>query len=236
MKILPLFLLAASLFAAERLPLSEIKNKCVSFSEIKIGTGELDARECKVTESGQLGVVEGERYFYALYCLLPSGTEGHCGDNGFSGVYHAKRGLAVFIQRGDFAEIAFERADPSIGVIYYEKPEIVEVNKTDVLILNIAVDGTGAGNESEYFALRDHKWQPIEAESWELELGKKIPAGLEMRKGIWPDLTTMTAGTGLYKPDDANCCPTGGEAKVDLALENNKFVLKSVSFSPSRER
>jgi len=38
----------------------------------------------------------------------------------------------------------------------------------------------------------------------------------------------MTAETGLYKPTDANCCPTGGRAKIELALENNKFILKKV--------
>ena len=229
MKILPALLLSASLLAAERLRLPDIKENCIPFSEIKVGTDEIDAKECKVTESGQFGVVDGERYFYAIYCLMP-GTEkeSKCGDNSFAGGYHSRRGLAVFVQKGEFAELLFERAEPDIGIIYYENPEIIEIGKTTVLVLKIVIDGTGAGNASEYFSWQDHKWVPIESEMWQQELRTKIPAGPQIWKGIWPDLRTMTAETGLYKPTDANCCPTGGRAKIELALENNKFILKKV--------
>src|SRR6266581_6836737 len=138
MRILPALLLAASLSAAERLPLADIKDKCIPFSEIKVGTDEIDAKECKVTESDQFGVVDGERYFYAIYCLMPGfEKESKCGDNTFAGSYHSRRGLAVFVQKGEFAELLFERADPDIGITYYEKPELIEIGKTTVLVLKI---------------------------------------------------------------------------------------------------
>ncbi len=229
MKILSALLFTASLLSAERLPLVDITEKCIPFSEVKVGTDDIDAKECKVTESEQFGIVDGEKYLYAIYCLMPAfEKESKCGDNSFAGRYHSRRGLAVFVQKGEFAELLFERADPDIGIIYYEKPEIIQIGKTTMMVLKIVIDGTGSGNASEYFSWQDHKWVPIESESWQQELRTKIPAGLQIWRGIWPDFGTMTAETGLYKPTDANCCPTGGRAKIDLALENNQFVFKNV--------
>ena len=37
---------------------------------------------------------------------------------------------------------------------YYEKPDIIEIGKTTAMVLKIVVDGTGAGNASEYLVAR----------------------------------------------------------------------------------
>jgi hypothetical protein len=55
-----------------------------------------------------------------------------------------------------------------------------------------------------------------------------IPAGLETRKGAWPEIRTMRAETGLYRPGDANCCPTGGVVRARLAIRSNRFVIESL--------
>jgi hypothetical protein len=121
--------------------------------------------------------------------------------------------LAVFIQDGaDKARLVFERAFPEVGMFVYEMPELVETAAGTVLELKIALDGTGHGNESEYYLRKKGAWQKIESKSWVDDVIKKIPPGVQMWKGLWIDLETMTAKAGLYKKDDANCCPTGGEA------------------------
>ena len=42
---------------------------------------------------------------------------------------------------------------------------------------------------------------------------------------------TMTADTSLWRPHDANCCPTGGSAHVTLALRGEAIVLTGVDVS-----
>jgi len=111
----------------------------------------------------------------------------------------------------------------------YEKPQIIRNGASTILMLTIRLDGTGSGNASEYYARKNRAWQRIESESWVEDVRKKIPAGLEIRKGIWPDMQTMTAKAGLYRTGDANCCPTGGAAKIALAIENDRFVVRSVA-------
>jgi hypothetical protein len=139
--------------------------------------------------------------------------------------------MAVFIQEGagDNARLLFERASSEIGIYVYEKPQIIRYGADTILMLTIRLDGTGAGNASEYYARKNGAWQRIESESWIEDVRKKVPAGLEIWKGIWPDMRSMTAKAGLYRKGDANCCPTGGEAKITLAIENNRFVVRSVT-------
>jgi hypothetical protein len=218
------------------LSLQSLGQKCIDFSEVKIGTQEWEAAECAVSESGSFGTVDGRTYYYALYCLIPNYSKGKetCG----SGTYYRSRGLAVFVQEGagNTAQLVFERASSEIGMYVYEKPQIIRNGAGTVLMLAIRLDGTGAGNASEYYARKDGAWQRIESESWVGDVRKKIPAGLEIRKGMWPDMQTMTAKAGLYRKGDANCCPTGGEAKITLAIENNRFVVRSVAFEQGSKR
>jgi hypothetical protein len=213
--------------------LQSLGEKCIDFSEVKIGTQEWEAAECAVSESGSFGTVEGQTYYYALYCLIPnySKDKGKCGSDTFAARYHSSRGLAVFVQEGasNTAGLVFERASSEIGAYVYEKPQIIRNGAGTILMLTIRIDGTGSGNASEYYVRKNGQWQRVESESWIVDVRKKIPAGLEIWKGIWPDMQTMTAKAGLYRKGDANCCPTGGEAKITLAIEDNRFVVRSVT-------
>jgi hypothetical protein len=98
--------------------------------------------------------------------------------------------------------------------------------------LPIAYDGTGNGNASEYYLRRDDGWKQIEADRWLDDFARQIPAGTELRKGVWPDLHSMTAQTGLYREGDANCCPSGGTARVSLTLRDAALTLSVVAIEP----
>ena len=52
-----------------QLALERLREQCNGFGEVKPGAGPADFRECRVTESGELGVVDGETYL--LRPLLP---------------------------------------------------------------------------------------------------------------------------------------------------------------------
>jgi hypothetical protein len=55
-----------------------------------------------------------------------------------------------------------------------------------------------------------------------------------MWKGLWPDLVNMRVETGLYRKGDGNCCPTGGTARVRLAIRDTQFVITSVVVDTTR--
>jgi hypothetical protein len=194
-----------------------------------------DIRDCAVSESGLFGELRGVKYRYVLYCIIPAYSEGEdkCGGDSFTAQYHRQRGMAVYADNSsEENRLLMERVDPEIGVVLYEKPEIISNASGTFLYLPIRVDGTGAGNISEYYLWNEktNGWDLIESEYWIKDLRQRLPDGLSIWKGIWPDLKTMSAKAGLYREGDANCCPSGGTAFMDLSVEEGRFRLKSVDF------
>lgn len=214
--------------------LETLKHRCVEFSEIKIGSGPEDAADCQVSDFQRLGELEGSTYYYALYCLIPSREKGQvkCGDNSYEANMNSRRGEAIFTQAGRSGplQLLFKRAAEDLEMFGYEKPQLIPSPQGPLLLLPIVVVGTGAGNESELYIREKGRWERIDTESWLKDLTARLPKGREIWKGIWPDYQTMTAEAGLYKPADANCCPTGGNATIQLSLNHHKIELKSVSF------
>jgi hypothetical protein len=206
--------------------LTTLRSQCLLFSEVKPS----DFLECHVTEFKEFGMVDKQTYYYALYCLMPNyaGNKETCRDSR----YHQQRGLAVFVgsRGGTTARLLFERATRDIGTLYYQPPQIIRVGKDTVLHLAIAVDGTGHFNQSEYFLRNNGTWAPMETQRWRNDVGRRVPPGLGIWKGVWPDLDTMTAVANLYKPKDANCCPSGGSLRIKLAIRSHGFVATSIVF------
>ena len=209
--------------------LAAIRSQCLEFKE-------LDSRECQVSESGEVGVVGGSTLLYALYCIMPNWTKDgtRCGSESFEAGYHRARAMAVFSRDDgqESARILFVRAEPEIGILRYEKPRLLHTPAGTILHLPIVVDGTGHGNSSEYYLATGGAWERIESESWLKDVTSRLPAGLEIWKGIWPDLETMTARTGLHRRGDGNCCPTGGSARMHLSIRDRRFVLDSLLVDP----
>jgi hypothetical protein len=219
---------------ARTFSLRTLRESCIEFTNVKKGAEPTDLRDCRVTEFGEFGLIEGQTYYYAIYCLVPNDTAdtGNCQGNSFNAQYYSRRGLAIFAAtaRSDRARLLFERADLDLGLsVYPDKPEILTGAFGTMLYIPIQLDGTGAGNESEYYLREAGAWMDIDAESWLVDLSKRIPAGLEIWKGVWPNVHTMRAEAGLYRPSDANCCPTGGRARIQLSIRSRRFVIESVT-------
>lgn len=214
--------------------LETLKSKCIEFAGVKIGNGPYEVADCRVSEFGSVGVLNGQTYYYySIYCLIPEYgiKDGACNSDSFNAKYHKARAMAVFVNNGDAgtATLLMERAEQEIGTVWYEKPEFVVNSFGTFLYLPIHLDGTGAGNLSEYH-FRDEKsntWQKLETDSWTRDI--KIPPGLSINKGIWPDLKKMTAEAYLYRSNDANCCATGGTAHIELTIEHGRLSIKSVT-------
>lgn len=214
-----------------------LKTTCIDLTGIKIGSGpDDDAAECSVTEFGVIGTVNSQTYYYSIYCLMPdySIKEGGCTSGSFSAQYNKARAITVFVANGEAGKATLWRefAEPEIGLTWHDKPELIANSFGTILYLPIHVDGTGAGNISEYYLWdeKSRQWQKLDANSWLKDI--KIPPGLAINKGIWPDLKNMTAEAYLYRSGDANCCPTGGTAHIQLTIENSRFAVKSVTIDP----
>ena len=216
-----------------RVSMEDARQRCVVSAEVKLGES-AGSRDCRVSDFGEIGVVDNQAYFYAVYCVVPdySPSPARCGDGSPVAAYYAERALAVFARdapQGDL-KVLFERFEGSNGDLLYGKPGVFRTPSGTILYLPIAVDGTGHFNESEYYIREAGRWERLDSTAWVDVLTKRIPAGLEIWKGIWPDVRTLRAEASLYQKGDSNCCPTGGVARIQLTIRAKRFVLESVVF------
>lgn len=74
------------------------------------------------------------------------------------------------------------------------------------------------------------------SKSWLSDLGHRLPKGLAVWKGVYPDYAKMNADTPLWREKvDGNCCPTGGEAKIDLQWQGDRIALRGFRIGKSTE-
>jgi hypothetical protein len=214
-----------------------LRQRCIEFTAVKRGDKPDDLRDCRVSEFGDFGMVDGMRYYYALYCLVPNYApdKGRCDDGSFPAGYFRNRGLGIFIsdESGADVRLLLQRATAELLMIY-SPPRVVRNAAGTILYLPIAVDGTSNFNESEYYLRETSEWRAIEAREWLTNLVARVPSGLQIETGVWPNLETMEAEAGLWRPADAHCCPTGGTARVKLSIRSRHFVLDSVVFEKPR--
>ncbi|MBI3328780.1 MAG: hypothetical protein HYZ81_19010 [Nitrospinae bacterium] len=223
--------------SARLFSLQSLHDQCIEFSEVKVGKDDIDVGDCRVSAFGSFGSIGPRTYYYALYCLIPNDRmqHGRCDSESFHARYHETRALAIFVEEeaSGQATLLIERASLDIGLFVYEQPEIIENAFGTLLFVPIRLDGTGVGNVSEYYLWHQDKaeWRRLDAETWLQDLRKRIPPGLHIWKGIWPNLQRMTAEAGLYQDGDAQASPTGGTARIELHIDNGRFAVKSVTLS-----
>jgi hypothetical protein len=220
--------------ARREFPMAVVAKQCIDFAAVKHGKEPGDLRECAVSEFGEFASMNGHRYYYALYCLIPNyADKGRCGDGSFIGGFYAlHRGLAIFQQdpaSSDKAQLLFERVNRDLGTKTYARPQLIRRTSETLLAIPITVDGSEHLNESEYFLWSGSAWTPLESKKWLDDLERRIPSEFVIRNGIWPDLETLRAEAGLYAEDDAKCCPSGGLARIALAIRSGSIVLQSLT-------
>jgi hypothetical protein len=105
--------------------------------------------DCGISDIGDFGKVDDHTYYYILYCIIPtySPADEKCGDDSFSGRHYNSRGLAIHRDK----KLYIERTSSDIGLYIYEKPLIVKNSFGTLMHIPIQLDGTGVGNESEYY-------------------------------------------------------------------------------------
>lgn len=116
----------------------------------------------------------------------------------------------------------------------YEPPTLVMSDGKLHIAVAGRMQGTGNGNADVIF-----RWDPVAARplvqidnwSWRDTLKDRLPAGLEVWKGV--DIKyadgEIWAWTPLWREGDGNCCASGGSAGLSFRIENDVLVLDSVS-------
>jgi len=176
---------------------------------------------CAVRESGVPGMarLDGRPLLYALYSypdpaqpesVLLAGIATVLFAAGADGLY-----VPVFADRRGVTGCAAPRL--------YQGPTGV------MLHLPCHHHGTGNINFESLYARQGGQWRERDIESWTFDLRERLPRGLEVWKGIYPDYARLTARTPLWRPGDGNCCPTGGRADITLAWQGERLVLRGFS-------
>jgi hypothetical protein len=115
--------------------------------------------------------------------------------------------------------------------VVHQPPELIEGQDKLYVAVPGYYDGTGRMNADVLFRWTpdaDRPFTQIDVTSWKGDLSDRLPPGLEVWKGVGYRWTAMMAETGLWQSNDANCCPTGGEAWMDFTVEGDRLVLSNL--------
>ena len=191
-------------------PLSDIGKRCAALS--------LDPAKCVVSQSGR---VKGPAGFGPLYYQLQGPPEG--------GTEDFTRGVVVFEARNDDELVPLFWS--FLEGAYFDAPEFLSSPDGVLLWLPATDDGTGVFNEDVLYHRAGDRWRDLDLQSWKDDLAKRLPADRQVWKGVPYDFAHLRVTTGLWRPNDGNCCPTGGRADVTFKIVGDKLEIVSVTRS-----
>lgn len=148
------------------------------------------------------------------------------GSTDFAGV---SAGLILFAVDGD----ALVPIGWSFEAAAFEAPVIFQRDDGLYVAAKGYQQGTGAANADVLYRLDGDHWTEIEIESWRAVLDEQMPEGLGLWKGVdyrWPEFMAVSS---VWRDDDANCCPTGGNAILDFMVEGASLRLAGLDLSPA---
>ena len=114
---------------------------------------------------------------------------------------------------------------------HFTAPRMIAVQGGGFLELSGSLEGTGDLNAGSLYRQVDGRWHEIDTASWLNDMAMRLPKGLAVWKGVYPDWHRMTAETPLWRTRDGNCCPSGGSARATLALRGDRIVLTGLQVS-----
>ena len=137
------------------------------------------------------------------------------------------------------------RIEHDVGLAWIERPEIVDTEAGRLLVVRIGYTGTGANWDYRVFRADAGRWTAIAASpwgdagtgwpGWGADITQRLPPDAGVWKGVAVDFATMTATTALWLADDANCCPTGGEADLRFAILDGRLRVVDVTLRQAPE-
>lgn len=194
-------------------PFDGVQEHCVQAGEVTFGpNGRWNS--CHVTRGRWSSTIDLIDIYQAQYCL--GKDESSC----------EQRALVLFANRAytKDATILIQRIDPPDTI--YDDPLVVIIG--DDRLMSVSSRTTDSNKITNYYIWDAGHWMPLKLNTWQRDLSSKVPKGTSIRQAVAPSLESMSADVDLFKPSDADCCPTGGKAHVEFGFENENFVVKNV--------
>lgn len=201
--------------AAAAAPFPALQEKCVEVGVVTLGERGRWSH-CAVTHARWMATVDLIDQYQVHYCLSrrAAGCE--------------RRALLVFGNRAytPHAKLLILRMDP--GSAEYEEPLLVKTEYGRLLALAVALPERR--REIAYHVWRGGRWRPVDGQGWLRQLSAKLPRGLRPLPGtVWPDIDRMAAEVPLQREQSTE---HGETAHVELALRNDRFVVRGVIVQP----
>ena len=201
------------------LSLAHAKSSC---APALVKAGEL----CTVGDFAQAGTVAGHDFFWARYDFKPAPGD----------ALHPFPWSRVVI----FERLAATTLRPILisgddAAFAYDKPKILRAGGRVVLHVPASESGTGNFNRERLYAWANDGWRDVDVTGWLDELNRRLPSGLGVVKGIYPDYATMTAETPLWREQDGPTCGQGGRAHVELQWRGERIAVGGVRIDKAGE-
>jgi hypothetical protein len=179
---------------------------------------------CAVEQFDRIGTVGAREFSFALYRFEPSP------DNPRAPLPYAR--VIVFERlASSMVRPLLVSADDS--AFFYDTPVILHSAGRVLLHIPATEDGTGNFNRETLYVWVNDGWRDIDVTSWLTDLEHRLPKGLTMQKGVYPNYATMSASTLLWRAKDAVCCGTGGRAAIRLEWQGDRVALGSYRIEPA---
>jgi hypothetical protein len=181
-----------------------------------------DAGACTISEFGELGAIEGHVFAYATYDYAKGAAQ------------LDYRRVVIFerVAGNTLRVIASPDPDPAF---YYSRPRILHSEGRAALHIPAYESGTGNFNRERLFVWRDGGWRDVDVASWLGDLARRLPAGLGVWQGVFPDYATLKAGTPIWRKGDGNACPSGGRAALALGWRGDRIALERIRLQKAGE-
>lgn len=212
----------------ETVPFDGVQHECKQVSGISFGANGHWA-SCHVTRGRWVATIDFLDLYQAQYCLgnAPESCEQT------AQVIFANRAYtpdaAVLLVRLDEAGTSY--TDPLV------------VNSDNDSVMGMTSQNAAGLVSTQYFVWSTNHWLKMDAQNWQHDLQALLPKSSTMRNtSARPDLETMSAKVPLFNAQDADCCPSGGVAKITLSLNTaslatsglttRQFIVKNVTIQP----
>lgn len=202
----------------EIVPFEGIQQECRQIDGIKFGANKKWVY-CHVTRGRWVATLDFLDLYQAQYCLgkAPDSCE--------------QTAQVIFANRAytPDASVLLVRIDEA-GTRYIDP---LLVNSDDDSVMSMSSRNAAGTIAMQYFVWRADRWAAIDAQHWQKDLQAKLPTGTSSRNlSAWPNLENMSAEVTLFNAQDADCCPSGGVAKVAIGLASNQFFVKKLIIQP----